>query len=224
MVPYTKGGKGMVEAVLFDMDGLLLDSERVYAEGVYACAEALGVHIAPDVLAATIGANEALTDEIFARSDPAYDGPRMRQALIEWMHREGYDEAMPLKPYAAEILRHLKARGMRCALVTSTARPLAEAHMRAAGIWDCFDAVVTGDLGLPSKPAPDVFLRAAALLGVDIRRCAVLEDSHNGLRAGRAAGAATVMVPDMVPYDASIAPCCAYVARDLREAEGYLCR
>ena len=214
----------MVQAALFDMDGLLLDSERIYAEAVEACAPPLGMTITRQMLLDTIGTNEALTDAIFSRDNPTYDGPALRRALGAWMTEKGYDRVMPAKPYAGEILRHLRDRGLRCALVTSTSRPLAEAHMRAVGLWEYFDAVVTGDLGLPSKPAPDVYLRAASLLGVDISACAVLEDSHNGLRAGRAAGAVTIMVPDLLPCTAEIAPCCDHVAADLRAAEEILCR
>ena len=126
--------------------------------------------------------------------------------------------------HAVELLRHLRDRGVPCALVTSSPRYQAEKYLGGPGLLPLFEAIVTGDLHLPSKPAPDVYLRGAELLNVDIRRCAVLEDSWNGLRAGRQAGATTIMVPDLAPYGPEIAPCVDHVAANLREAEAILCR
>ncbi len=214
----------MFQAVLFDMDGLLIDSEGVYARGVQAVMGDLGVYISDDALARALGTNDATTDDIFAEGNPGYDGIRLRQALGQWLVEQGFDQRMPLKPYAAELLRHLRDRGIPCALVTSSPRYQAEKYLGGPGLLPMFDAIVTGDLHLPSKPAPDVYLRGAELLNVDIRRCAVLEDSWNGLRAGRQAGATTIMVPDLAPYGPEIAPCVDHVAANLREAEAILCR
>lgn len=214
----------MFQAVLFDMDGLLIDSEGVYARGVQAVMGSLGVHISDEALARALGTNDETTDAIFAEGNPGYDGIRLREALGQWLTAQGFDQRMPLKPYAGELLRRLRDLGVPCALVTSSPRYQAEKYLGGPGLLPLFGAVVTGDLRLPSKPAPDVYLRAAELLHVDIRRCAVLEDSWNGLRAGRAAGATTIMVPDLAPYGPEIAPCCDHVAQDLKEAEAILCR
>lgn len=214
----------MISAVLFDMDGLLIDSEGVYARGVQAVMGGLGYDISEEAISRALGTNDEATDAIFAEGNPGYDGARLRQALGEYLKENGYDRRMPLKPYAAELLHALADRGVRCALVTSSPLYQAEKYLGGPGLLPLFSAVVTGDMHLPSKPAPDVYLRAAELLGVDIRNCAVLEDSWNGLRAGRAAGATTVMVPDLAPFAPEIAPCCDHVVRDLREAEDILCR
>ncbi len=214
----------MIRAALFDMDGLLIDSEAIYARGVQAVMGGLGVCITDDMLARALGTNQQTTNQIFAEGNPGYDGDQLHRALGEYVVRNGYDRHMPLKPGAREILEHLTARGVRCALVTSSPRIQADTYLGGAGLMEYFDAVVTGDDHLPSKPAPDVYLRAAALLGVEIGDCAVLEDSWNGLRAGRAAGAMTIMIPDLAPYGPEIAPCCDHVAKDLMEAEALLCR
>ena len=213
----------MIEAALFDMDGLLIDSERVYFQGVQAVAPALGWQITEEMVAKTLGTTNEATDAVFAQGNPGYSGQVLRRELESWLVREGYDRHMPLKPHAKEILEAFTARGIRCGLVTSSPLRSAQAFLKPPGLFSLFSAVVTGDDGLPSKPAPDVFLRGAKLMGVDIGRCAVLEDSWNGLRAGRAAGAVTVMVPDLVPYGPEIAPCCDFVATSLREAEALLC-
>ena len=214
----------MIKAALFDMDGLLIDSERIYDDGIRAVMGGLGLYISDDALARARGTTQAAYDAIFAEGNPDYDHDALFDALAAYMTERGYDRAIPLKPYAAEILRNFNARGILCALVTSSPRWQAERYLGGAGLLPLFSAVVSGDLHLPSKPAPDVFLRAAELLGVGIRDCAVLEDSYNGLRAGRAAGALTVMVPDLSPYCPEIAPFCDHVVRDLKEAEAVLCR
>ena len=88
--------------------------------------------------------------------------------------------------------------GILCAVATSSVRAKAERYLTEAGIKDFFDALQAGDEVENGKPHPEVFLRTAALLGVDIADCVVVEDSHNGVRAGHASGARTVMVPDMM--------------------------
>lgn len=213
----------MIRAALFDMDGLLIDSERIYAQGVKAVMGRLGIFISDDMLARSLGTTVETTNAIFAEDNPRYDGPALYRALNGYLRETGYDQAMPLKYWAREILQHLTARGVACALVTSSPLAQAEKYLGGPGLLPLFSAVVTGDMHLPSKPAPDCYLRAAELLGVDIRSCAVLEDSWNGLRAGRAAGAVTVMVPDLAPYDPGIAACCDHVVQNLMEAEAILC-
>ena len=98
-------------------------------------------------------------------------------------------------------------------------------NLRSAGAETYFDAIVSGDMGLPGKPRPDMYLRGAALVGVPIGQCAVLEDSPHGLRAGCDAGAYTIMIPDLRPYTDELAPICDCVCLTLREAgEAILCR
>lgn len=215
----------MIRAALFDMDGLLIDSEAIYNRGVEAVMGRLGLYISPDQLTRALGANMQATDAIFAEHNPSYDGAALRAALGEYLAENGYLQHMPLLPYAAEILEHLTARGLACALVTSSPLEQARQYLEGPGLLRYFSAIVTGDLRLPSKPAPDVYLRAAQLLRVDISDCAVLEDSLNGLRAGRAAGAVTIMVPNLIPYGPDFAPYCDHVAHTLKEAEAViLCR
>lgn len=214
----------MIRAALFDMDGLLIDSERIYKQGFKAVMGDLGICLSDETLLRSMGTPRPVTDAIFAENNPNYDGEKLHEALGKYLRDHGYDKAMPLMPYAGEILRRLNARGIACALVTSSSREHAEAYMTSAGLLPLFSAIVTGDMKLTGKPAPDVYLRAAEMLNVDIGDCAVLEDSYNGLRAGRAAGAVTIMVPDQAPYVPEIAGCCDHVARDLREAEEIICR
>ena len=112
------------------------------------------------------------------------------------------DGGVPLRPGVIALLDHLGARGVPCAVATSTMSPRAEEHLRAAGLFDRFATVVTrSDVARP-KPAPDPYLLAAERLRARPAHCLALEDSHNGVRAAAAAGMAVVMIPDLLPATA----------------------
>ena len=216
------GAPRAIRAVLLDMDGLLIDSERVYARAVQAACERLGFCIPMSRIVRALGVDGKGTDAIFSEGVPDYDGAALRREMGEYLRAGGYDRRMPMKEWADGILRSLSSRGVPFALVTSSPLSQADKYLGKERLA-LFSAVVTGDLGLPCKPAPDGFIRAARLLGADPRDCAVLEDSPSGLMAGRAAGAFTVMVPDLAPYCEELAPYCDRVARSLREAEAIVC-
>ena len=123
------------------------------------------------------------------------------------------------------VVRECAPGGVRMAVVSASPRADVLRNLRSAGAETYFDAIVSGDMGLPGKPRPDMYLRGAALVGVPIGQCAVLEDSPHGLRAGCDAGAYTIMIPDLRPYTDELAPICDCVCLTLREAgEAILCR
>lgn len=201
----------MIDAVLFDMDGLLLDSERL-------CRAAF-LRVAPD------------------RPDVAqfypwligHRGQTNRQQLADWLGSQAqatrlYDRwgdelagvlagPIPLKPGAAELLRLLHGQGMPLAVVTSTRRAKAEAALRRAGLWPFLGALIGGDDVTQGKPDPEPYLAGAARLGVAPERCAAFEDSPTGVRSAVAAGCIVAQIPDIVPGDSSLG---AVVADDLR--------
>ena len=106
---------------------------------------------------------------------------------------------------AKELLAWLKEHGIPCVLATSTSVELATKRLKMAGIYDCLQHYITGDMVTRSKPDPEIYLKAADAAGVPIEKCLVLEDSYNGILSGRASGAVVGMVPDMLPYDESCA-------------------
>ncbi|MBP2295788.1 HAD family hydrolase [Azospirillum rugosum] len=205
-----------IEAVLFDMDGLLVDTESLAMRGLVSAAEAMGIDAPDSFCHAMIGVPadhcRLLVQERFGPAFPAdaylADAGRRMEAMIE-------AGLLKLKPGALELLSHLESVGMPKAVATSSSRIKADRHLGSAGIRERFDAVVTRDDVARGKPHPDLFLRAAQAVGVAPDRCLVLEDSYNGVRAARAAGAAVVMVPDLLPPTDEMRAGCAVIAPDL---------
>lgn len=198
----------MVSAVLFDMDGLLFDSERTGAEIITRAVKEQGFMVSPDTLKAMLGVTDAVAQAILIAAVPGVDAVRVWAAYADGMFSLARQGKMPLKAGAIELLDALDMRGIPAAVASSNSEYAVHLYLRCAGIFDRFRAVVTRGEGLRSKPAPDLFLRAAEELGVSPENCLVLEDSFNGLKAGRAAGMKVCMIPDMIPYDAECAPYC----------------
>jgi len=186
--------------VLFDMDGVIFDSETVSVRCWRKAADELGLEGIDDVYIRCVGTNIAsskaiLTEAYGARVDPA--------AYLALTNRF-YDEAcaadgLPVKPGAPEILRALKAAGVPMAIASSTSRDYVTRELKEAGLLGFFDAVICGDMVTKSKPDPEIFLKAAAALGVKPCDAVVIEDSYNGIRAAAAGGMHPVMVPDILP-------------------------
>lgn len=184
-------------AVIFDMDGLMLDTEPLAARAWTDAAIALGVAFDHAVTASLVGRNfQDCRTLILAHHGADYPvDPLMRawhaayDAIVE---REG----IVLKAGLVELLAWLDAAGIRKAVATSTRRSRAQAKLVRAALADRFDALVGGDEPERGKPAPDIFVLAAARLAVAAADCVVLEDSEPGVRGAIAAGMTPVLVPD----------------------------
>jgi HAD superfamily hydrolase (TIGR01509 family) len=187
-----------VEAALFDMDGLLLDTEVIYIEAMQASAQALGREMSLDFCHSMIGVPGPDCNVMIE----AYYGERF--SLTEFrehfsVHRSRLMESgIPVKPGVVELLDFLAGRGLPLAVATSAARATAEHHLGRAGLLDRFTAVATRDDVERAKPHPGVYLEAARRLGVAPERCLAFEDSNIGLEAAHAAGAMAFMVPDLL--------------------------
>jgi HAD superfamily hydrolase (TIGR01509 family) len=205
------------QAVIFDMDGLIFDTEALY-QRAYVEAAVLGGH---DVPAAVIrqsigvpwvrgrGAMLATLGEGFPIDD-YYD--RMTERFEALAASE-----LKLKPGVVELLDLLDALGLPRGIATSSSHETVQAHLAAHGLTHRFDAVIGHGDYAQSKPAPDPYLVAAARLGLPAGVCLALEDSHGGVRSAAAAGAMTIMVPDLVPPTAEISALCLCVAQSLHE-------
>ena len=192
----------MIEAVLFDMDGLMFDTERMYQKAWLQAGRQMGVPMEPEIVDRLRGRNREgcarVCREAFGED---FDFDAMRTACRALMARWIEEDGLPVKPGLYELLAELERRGIPAVLATSTTRDSAWGHLQRAKVDRYFLGAVCGDEVSHSKPDPEVFLKAAALAGKDPARCMVLEDSPAGVRAGAAAGYFTVMVPDLTAPD-----------------------
>lgn len=195
----------MLEAVIFDLDGLMFDTEPIWVSAWEPAFKQQGLELKPGLVPRFFGMSQPRIEELVAQ---AYDNdPRAVSAVREHV-RIGIEEMLangaPKKPGLDELLALLADKGVPCAVASASPRTLVEAHLRKGDVGGFFSAVIAGDDGLPSKPAPDVFVEAARRLNAAPASSLVLEDSSNGIRAASAGGFLSVMVPDMIDPTAEI--------------------
>ena len=206
-----------MNGAIFDMDGLLIDSERLYQQTWHAMAAEVGVTLDDSFAPAICGTVGETEERIVAQYIPGVE-PRAFIAEVNRRTQEIQKTYVPLKPGVREILRGMREGGWRIAVASSSSMEMIRHNLDFTDLTGYFDALVTG-VGIPrGKPAPDIFLRAAAELGLPPEDCWVFEDSLNGVRAGLAAGCKTVMIPDLVPPPAEFHGLCAGIWPDLAEA------
>ena len=186
------------QAVIFDMDGTLLDTESVFKTIVFEVCTDLGYEMTEAVHLSMVGGSHERTNQLLVE---AY-GVTFPYALFDErcrvIMRERSHGGVPVKTGARELVSELHARNIPMAVATSSRQPHAQIHLGAAGLLDMFETVVTRDDVVNPKPHPEPYLTAARRLGVDPLTCLALEDSYSGVRAAHAAGMQTVMVPDLV--------------------------
>ena len=209
----------MIQGAIFDMDGLMFDTERLVYQNWQDMMDEQGLPYDIEVFKQTVGRRKKEV-ELFYRATYGDDFPYWQLAdkgkarYVQRVQREG----IPVKKGLYTILEALGQRGVKIALATSTSRPTAELNLRIAKVDGYFDALVCGEEVKNGKPHPEVFLTAAQKLGLPPADCAALEDSINGIKSAYAAGMVTVMVPDLLPPTAEILPMITHLCRDLDEA------
>lgn len=199
---------GPFGAIIFDMDGVLLDTEPLYHRAMTESCAVLGYEV-PDALhKAQIGIPVDAGNKMMA----AHFGPEFPLARYIEMTAKNMQaqvaENIPVKTGVRELLAELNSRDIPVAVATSTGSPIAPDRLRQTGLFDHFSAVVTRSDVSNGKPHPELFLTAAARIGVDPTKCIALEDSHNGIRAAHGAGMRPIMVPDLLDPTAEIEALC----------------
>ncbi|ALN89679.1 HAD hydrolase, IA, variant 3 family protein [Lysobacter gummosus] len=184
-------------AVLFDMDGLMLDSERAMLETWREAALTESIDADDGLWLSMVGMHDRASFAMLAGHLGEDAATRLRDTSYR-LYDERVVAGLPRKNGLLELLDLLEARGIAKAVATSTRRERALSKLAASGLIDRFGVIVTGSDVEHPKPAPDIYLLAARELGVDPRRCVVLEDSEPGVRAALAAGATPIQVPDLV--------------------------
>ena len=206
----------MIRGVIMDMDGTMFDTETVYGIGWHRVMAEHGLTLKPEYLAqirgATAETNRAHFREWYG-ADVDYDG--ISHACFVFVQDYLHEHPIPLKPGLFELLDELKRRSIRVAVATATRRERAEFRWDKSGVTPYLDASVCGDEIPVGKPDPRIFLTAMERLGLPPEECLVLEDSFNGVRAGYASGARTVMIPDQDQPTPELRRLCYRVVGDL---------
>jgi len=203
------------QAVVFDMDGLLLDTERVYFESFRSALAALGLPQDDNLFRRLVGTNLLLGRRLLTEGLSGRVAVEKFDAVWDDEITQRLADCIPVKPGARAVAEHLLEQDIPYIIATSTQTEKAHLHLERAGLSPLFKDIVGGDQVAASKPAPDIYLHAAARMGHDPATCVAFEDSPNGVRAAHAAGLITVQVPDIVAPDSELRALGHHIARDI---------
>lgn len=187
-----------MKAVIFDMDGVLFDTESVCMKAWDYAGELMGVGKAGYMVLKTLGMNADKAIEIIRDEfGDDFDAVKFKQTGREYSYHYFNTYGVPEKPGLYEILDYLKKKGYKIALASSTNSQSVHHHLKEKGIEKYFDAVICGDMVEKSKPEPDIYLKACKELNENPADCVAIEDSKNGLLSAHRAGMQVIMVPDL---------------------------
>lgn len=213
----------MVKAVIFDMDGVLFDTEKLCMDSWIAVAGEAGIPEMETFFPSCIGRNLTDTRALFQQFyGDTYDFERFRRRASTWFHDYVEKNGIPVKKGVREILGFLRQGGYLIGLASSTALSSVEECLQRAEIRHYFQSLTTGDMVEHSKPQPDIYLMACRSLEVSPQEAMAIEDSPNGIRAAHSAGMIPVMVPDLIMPDQEMHDKSALICKDLLEVMRFL--
>lgn len=187
--------------VVFDMDGVLFDTQKLYVKAWHEVANILNIPNISEPAYLCIGRNEndqtEILDKFYPDGFPYEEFKELkRQKLMSYVEKE-----VPLMKGTKELLEYLKSIGARVAIASSTRQSVIKHHLLSTGLTGYFEKIISGDMVTYSKPAPDIYIMACRELGIEPGDAFAVEDSYNGIRSASAAGMKTIMIPDMQPYN-----------------------
>ena len=213
----------MLRAFIFDVDGTLLDTERIYMQAWKDAAAELGYDMPMSLLRKTRAVNAKEAARIFEEEiGNGFSYEKTRPIRVRIAEEIIERESPILMPGVLEVLDYLKEKGIRLAVASSTNTKTTKAHLSSSGILEYFEVIVGGDMIEKGKPNPDIFLKAAALLGEAPEACVVVEDSPAGIQAGAAAGMKTVLIPDQAAITQEIMDLSSAMMKSLLEVPSYV--
>ena len=186
-----------MKACIFDMDGLMFDTERVYVQAWDYAGEKLGLGKTGHMVFKTMGMNADGCNRCWKEAYPDIDLDALWHYTREFVDGYYAKYTVSAKKGLYELLTYLKAKGYKLAVASSTMKEKVEKHLNSANVRAYFDVVIGGDMVEKSKPEPDIYLKAAAELGIPPEECYALEDSRNGLHSAHNAGCKVIHVPDL---------------------------
>lgn len=192
----------MIKALVFDMDGLLLDSERIVKRSWNEAGREMGIPGIGEHIYHTLGLNRKARNEYFRNAYgadfPLEDFNRRTSDIFFRIVGKG---GIPLKAGAKELLFYAKERGYKIAVATSTSRAYAVKELTDAGIWQFFDGGIFGDMVENTKPDPEIYIKACESIGMLPKDCLALEDAPAGICSAYAAGLKVIVIPDLLQPD-----------------------
>jgi len=215
--------KNKILAVIFDMDGLMFDTEKLAYEGWKETGKSAGFDITDEIILTSIGRTKEDTEIIMKRHfGEDFPYTELRKQKILYSQNYIKTNGMPIKLGLLKLLDFLNGKGIKTAVATSSDRIRTEENLNCCNILDKFDNIVCGDEVERGKPEPDIFLLAAKKLGCRPAECIVLEDSENGIKAAYKAGMMSIMIPDMITPTDELKKLTHQIFESLEHVVGYI--
>lgn len=212
----------MFKGVIFDMDGTIVDSETLYFELSCQILKRHGYELPHEVFVATSGVSREEGAEIYSRAFPPLDGARDVMDPLDAAYAQALrDRRLKLKSGFLSLMALLKAKGIPVALASSNIAAAVENSLRAVDLTEAFDHVIHAGHVQRVKPFPDLFLKAAADMGLKPEECLVLEDSEPGILAAAAAGIPAILIPDIYPVSQQMRQLSFRVLPSLADVEAF---
>ncbi len=187
-----------MKAVIFDMDGVMFDTERLGISAWHYAGEKMNIDCTEDIVFKALGVNVKTVNKLLKKEyGHDFDIGLFRKYCDEYTDEFFSKNKVPVKSGLYNILNYLKKNDIKTAIASSSNKSTISRNLKSADICDFFDVIVSGDMIEKSKPAPDIYIKAAALLGLSPAECYAVEDSKNGLLSAHNAGCKVIMVPDL---------------------------
>lgn len=210
------------KAVIFDMDGIIFDSEKLVLDCWEKIGEKYQIAGIREVFQKCIGTNKTKTKEIvFEHYGESFDYDTFNKEASDLFHEYEALHGLPMKKGVRELLEYLKEKGVVIGLASSTRLAVVESELKEAGLYDYFQVVMGGDQLQRSKPEPDIYLMTCEKMGVAPCSVFAIEDSYNGIRAAHSAGMLPIMVPDMLPPTEEMREKSTAIFEDLLQVKKY---
>lgn len=188
----------IVDAVIFDMDGVMFDTAKIFKNAWDYAGKKIGIGEAGYMMQKTLGMSITMSRDIWQQEFGAiYDEHTFRRHIKEYLENFYKENKAPIKKGVYSLLQYLQCNNYKLAVASSSPEWEVEKHLKDAGICEYFDVVICGDMVTKTKPEPDIYLKTCESLGKEPMNCYAIEDSKNGVISATRAGCRAIMVPDI---------------------------